>query len=139
MNFGIEFYLSHLFCTMYLKDANGKQGRCFTKKECDESPFCDYSNETSSLDDLKDKCLYNCTCTAVSCDVNPSDEKMCNRYMISSSCNESTIEKKDGWNYYRMNSGTKKSFSYLKLINYNYYQKNRSMINCAQNHIFIVS
>ena len=49
---------------MHLKDANGKQGRCFTMKECDESSLCDNSNETSSLDDLKGKCLKNNTCVA---------------------------------------------------------------------------
>ena len=102
------------FCTMHLKDANGKQGRCFTMKECDESSLCDNSNETSSLDDLKGKCLKNNTCVAVSCDVNPSDEKICNRYMLSSSCNESTIEMKDGWNYHLMISGTTKSLGLFK-------------------------
>ena len=95
------------FYNMYFKVANGKQGRCFTMKECEESSLCDNSNETVSLDDLKEKCLKNDTCAAVSCDVNPSDEKMCNRYMLSSSCNESTIEKKDGWNYHLMISGKK--------------------------------
>ena len=92
---------------MHFKDANGKQGRCFTMKECDESSLCDYSNRTASLNNLKEDCSRNDTCVAVSCDVNPSDEKICNRYMLSSSCNESTIEKKDGWNYHLLISGIK--------------------------------
>ena len=76
-------------------------------KECNESSSCNINNQTESLNHLKEGCLKNDTCVAVSCDVNPSDEKICNRYMFSGYCNESTIEMKGGWTYHLMNPGMK--------------------------------
>ena len=85
---------------MHLQDANENQGRCFTMSECIESTSCQASNKTVGLAELKEKCLKDEKCIAVSCDVNPSDMNMCNRHMLSSSCNDTTIEDNDGWTYH---------------------------------------
>ena len=89
---------------MHLQDANENQGRCFTMSKCNESSSCEASNQTVSLTELKEKCLKDEKCIAVSCDVNPSDTNVCNRHMLSSSCNDSTIEDNSGWTYHILDS-----------------------------------
>ena len=98
---------------MHLQDANENQGRCFTMSKCNESTSCQFSNHTLGLPELKEKCLKDENCIAVSCDMNPSNANMCNRHMLSSSCNDSTIEDKDGWSYHIMD--TSKTLLYLSI------------------------
>ena len=84
-----------------------KPGRCFGMVPCNKSPsnVCQSHNESEKFKDLKEKCLRDNNCVAVSCDVNENNDQMCNRYMFSSSCNSSTIQERNGWIYNIVNSG----------------------------------
>lgn len=72
------------------------------------STRCESFNETAKLEDLKQKCLMDDDCVAVSCDVNVSDKTMCNRYMFSSLCDNTTIQQRNGWTYHIMKPGNKR-------------------------------
>ena len=61
---------------------------------------CESFNQTSSLADLKEQCFKDDGCVAVSCDVDESKDNMCNRYMFSSTCDNSTIQESKGWTYH---------------------------------------
>ena len=72
---------------------------------CRQSIGCESFNETKSLVALKEECFENNNCMAVSCDVSSYDKRFCHRYMLSSSCDQSTIQKRNGWTYHLMNKG----------------------------------
>ena len=72
---------------------------------CRPSIGCKSFNETKSLVALKEICFENSNCIAVSCDVSSNDPRFCHRYMLSSSCDQSTIQKRNGWTYHLMNKG----------------------------------
>lgn len=72
---------------------------------CRPSVGCESFNETKSLVALKHECFEKNNCVAVSCDVSSNDERFCHRYMLSSFCDQSTIQKRNGWTYHLMNKG----------------------------------
>ena len=72
---------------------------------CKPSSGCESFNEAKSLAALKEMCFENSNCMAVSCDVSSYDKRFCHRYMLSSSCDQSTIQKRNGWTYHLMNKG----------------------------------
>ena len=86
-------------------------------KDCNKGPStsCESFNETAKLEELKQRCLMKDDCVAVSCDVNLSDKTMCNRYMFSSSCNDTTIQGRNGWSYHIMKPGKYLGIGYLYL------------------------
>ena len=87
-----------------IKDWTDKPGRCFSMDLCKQNPNgCESFNQTSSLEDLKEKCSKDEECAAVSCDVNEAKDTMCNRYMLSNKCDNSTIQEKEGWTYHLKN------------------------------------
>ena len=81
---------------------------------CKPSSGCESFNEAKSLAALKEMCFENSNCMAVSCDVSSVDERFCHRYMLSSSCDQRTIQKRNGWIYHLMNKGIHVIISLMK-------------------------
>ena len=107
----LNFNRHYTYFTVGTERAN--QGRCYPMTACKQSNGCKSFNETKSLVALKQKCFWNSNCMAVSCDVSSVDERFCHRYMLSSSCDQSTIQKRNGWTYHLMNKG-KHTIIFLK-------------------------
>ena len=92
---------------MLYKAGEQKQGRCFGWVPCGNNPNCQRCPKKASLVDLKDKCLKDDNCVAVSCHYNQAEEGMCNKYMFSSSCEASNIQKRNGWKTYYIADSSK--------------------------------
>ena len=75
---------------------------------CKESAGCTQSTQAKQLDKLKDTCLNDANCIAVSCYNLNGDGGKCRRYMLSDSCDETTINEQKNWNIHLLDSGNVK-------------------------------
>ena len=79
--------------------------RCFNWPNClGQTVGCTRSNDVESLVVLKQNCLDDADCKAVSCEDSDSDG-FCSRNMLSSSCDEATVDEELNWTAYFLKPG----------------------------------
>ena len=89
--------------------------------------------KTASLVDLKDQCLKDDNCVAVSCGHNEGDEGTCSRYIFSSSCEN--VQHRNDWTYHFVNS-SKNHFSIV--LNYRTKNSKIHQYNASGSYYLII-
>lgn len=79
--------------------------RCFGWIHCQTSSGCTQFTEIKQLNELKETCLNDASCIAVSCEDPTGGGVECQRSMLANSCDVTTIAGKPNWNIYFLNSG----------------------------------
>jgi len=71
--------------------------------------------ESEKLEDLKEACLNDDNCIAVSCEDKVSDDKeVCSRYMLSTYCDSTTIDDENNWTIHLLKPTNTGVFRYVQ-------------------------
>ena len=101
---------------LHLGSVIKKEGyRCFNWPHCTKTGDCTESRKAELLSMLKEKCLKDGKCVAVSC-YDPDEVGSCSRYMLSKTCDKATWDDQDDWSIHLIKSGRKLTVLYLRLI-----------------------
>lgn len=78
--------------------------RCFIWPHCTKTEDCTASRKSEMLNVLKENCLKDNDCVAVSCE-DPKGEGSCSRYMLSTTCDKATWDNQISWSIHLIKSG----------------------------------
>ena len=78
--------------------------RCFNWPDCTRTGDCTESKKSESLNVLKERCLKDSNCVAVSCE-DPGEDGYCSRYMLSKTCDKATWDDQEHWSIHLIKSG----------------------------------
>jgi len=70
--------------------------------------------KSEELEDLKEACLNDDNCIAVSCEVKTNDTGVCSRYMLSNYCNTTTIDDENNWTIHLLKPTNTGVFRYVQ-------------------------
>ena len=87
--------------------------RCFNWPDCLESNGCTRFNDVEQLDVLREACLNDMDCIAVSCEDKAGNGE-CSRSMFSNTCSITTIDDEMKWTIYLLRSGNDQIFQKQK-------------------------
>ena len=89
--------LVKVISSFHLGTVMKKEGyRCFNWPHCQNSKDCTSSRKAELLNVLKEECLKDSKCVAVSCE-DPDRVGSCSRYMLSKTCDKATWDDQKHW------------------------------------------
>ena len=109
-------HLVKIISLFHLGTVMKKEGyRCFNWPDCTKTGDCTESKKAELLNVLKEKCLKDSKCVAVSC-YDPDGVGSCSRYMLSKTCDKATWDDQEDWSIHLIKSGITLTFLYIFLI-----------------------